>query len=131
MSAIIGSSSGCDDVPHVSIPSANMEFQAARSKPNAASARLTIDVPEDAKLFVDGTLTKGDGSTRNFHTPELPKDQTFFYDLKAEIMVDGAVVTETKRVLVRSGEVLTESFPKLIAAVKNAKEPAVLASKSR
>ena len=105
--------------PQVSIPSQSAEYRAARKSPTASPARLTIEVPADAKLFVDGQLTKGEGASRNFHTPELPIDQTFFYDLKAEVTVAGKVVTETKRVLVRSGEVLSESFPKLLAAVKN------------
>jgi len=124
-----GGCTGCrgivigDGIPHVSIPST--EYQAARTSPNASPARLTIEVPAEAKLYVDGQLTKGEGASRNFHTPELPKDQTFFYDLKAEVEVDGKVVTENKRVLVRSGEVLTEVFPKLIAAVKNAQDAVV------
>ena len=120
-----------DSVPHVSIPSVGVEFQAARTKPNAAPARLTIDLPADAKLFVDGQLTKGEGTSRNFHTPELPKDQTFFYEIKAEVVVDGIPISETKRVLVRAGEVLTESFPKLYMAVKDAKDTGALITKAR
>ena len=112
--------------PQVSIPTVSAEYRAARKSPTASPARLTIEVPADATLFVDGQLTKGDGASRNFHTPELPIDQTFFYDLKAEVVVAGKVVTETKRVLVRSGEVLSESFPKLLAAVKNADETSVV-----
>lgn len=112
--------------PQVSIPSQSVEYRAARQSPTASPARLTIEVPADAKLFVDGQLAKGEGASRNFHTPELPIDQTFFYDLKAEVVVDGKVVTETKRVLVRSGEALSESFPKLLAAVKNADDNAVV-----
>lgn len=112
--------------PQVSIPSTPGEYRAARKSPTASPARLTVEVPADAKLFVDGQLTKGEGASRNFHTPELPIDQTFFYDLKAEVLIDGKVVSETKRVLVRSGEALSESFPKLHAAVKNADDTAVV-----
>ena len=109
-------------------PSRRMEFEAARTKPDAAPARLTIEVPAEAKLYVDGQLTKGEGTSRNFHTPDLVDGQSFFYELKAEVMVDGRPVSETKRVIVRSGEAFTESFPKLVAALK---DPAILASKSR
>ncbi len=117
-------------VPHVSIP-ADSEYLAARTKLNAAPARLTVELPAEAKLFVDGQVTKGEGTSRNFHTPELSKDQTFFYEIKAEVVVDGTVVTESKRVLVRSGDVLTESFPKLLAAVKNAKDASELLTNAR
>ena len=109
-------------------PRQSVEYSAARTKPDAAPARLTIDVPAEAKLFVDGQLTKGEGTTRNFHTPDLADGQTFFYELKAVVMVDGRPVSESKRVLVRSGEAYSESFPKLVAAIK---DPALLASKAR
>jgi uncharacterized protein (TIGR03000 family) len=107
------------------------EFQAAKATPDvAAPCKLTVELPADAKFFVDGQLTKGEGTQRMFHTPELPHGKTFFYDLKAEITVDGKVVVENKRVLVRGGEQLSESFPKLIAAAKtgSSKEPTVVAT---
>ncbi len=112
-------------------PRQPLEFSAARTKPDAAPARLTIEVPAGAKLFVDGQLTKGEGTSRNFHTPDLADGQTFFYDLKAEVLVEGRPVTETKRVIVHSGDALTESFPKLIAALQGAGDPALLVSKPR
>ncbi len=126
--AFYGSANIPDAVPYVSIP---MEFKSARTKSDAAPARLTVEVPAEAKLYVDGQLTRGEGSTRNFHTPDLTDGQTFFYDLKAEVTVEGIPLIETKRVIVRSGEALSESFPKLIAAVKDGKHPTLLATKSR
>lgn len=126
-SIIVGSAG--ESVPHVSIPSVNPEHQASVRSLAAAPARLTIELPATAKLYVDGNLIKGEGISRNFHTPELPRDQTFFYEFKAEVMVDGKPVTETKKVLVRSGDVLTESFPKLLAAAKS--DASTLASSSR
>jgi uncharacterized protein (TIGR03000 family) len=107
------------------------EFQASKAAPAvAAPCKLTVELPADAKFYVDGQLTKGEGSQRFFHTPELPHDKTFFYDLKAEITVDGKLVVENKRVLVRGGEQISESFPKLIAAAKgtSSKEPTVVAT---
>ena len=103
------------------------EFSTTHANPNAAPARMTIEMPADAKLFVDGNLTKGSGASRQFHTPELANGSTYFYELKAELIVDGKPVVEEKRVLVRSGDSLTESFPKLIAAAQQVKDP--LASK--
>jgi uncharacterized protein (TIGR03000 family) len=96
-----------------------LEFQAAQSTPQAAPARLTIELPEDAQLFVDGQATKGTGKSRNFHTPDLNQDRTYFYDLKAIITVEGQEIVEEKRVIVRAGEAVNEAFPKLIAAKAN------------
>lgn len=102
------------------------EYRVASATPTAAApARLTVELPADAMLFVDGQKVAGKGSVRNFHTPDLPEG-TFFYDLKAEVTVDGETVAETVRVLVKAGDTKTESFGKLIAAVKAAKNPVVV-----
>jgi uncharacterized protein (TIGR03000 family) len=114
----LGSTNGA--VPTISIDRTN-EFRAAEAKPAAAPARLTVEVPEAAKLYVDGTLVNGDAATRNFHTPDLTPGKTFYYDLKAEVTVNGKTVKEEKRVLVRAGDVVNEAFPKLIAAAKSDK----------
>jgi uncharacterized protein (TIGR03000 family) len=107
-------------VPTITIDR-SAEFRAAQSKPAAAPARLTVELPANAKLYVDGNLVKGDSTSRDFHTPDLPAGKTFYYDLKAEVVVDGKVVTEDKRVLVKAGDANSESFEKLIAAVKTDK----------
>lgn len=99
-------------------PTVTIDHAAARAKPSAAPARLTVELPAAAKLFVDGELVKGESASRNFHTPDLPGGKTFYYDLKAEVEVNGTTVTESKRVLVKAGDALSESFDKLIAAVK-------------
>lgn len=121
-----GLGSAAPAVPTITIDNTTKEFRAAEAKPNAAPARLTLEVPAAAKLYVDGTLVKGDTATRNFHTPDLTPGKTFYYDLKAEVTVDGKTVTEEKRVLLRAGDVLSESFEKLIAAAKSDKADAVV-----
>lgn len=94
------------------------EHELTRAKPQSGPARLTVELPADATLYVDGVLTKGEGNTRNFHTPDLPAGQTFYYELKAEVTVDGKTLTDSKRVLIKAGAVLNEGFPQLIAAAK-------------
>lgn len=90
----------------------------AKSGSIAAPASLTVDLPASgAKLYVDGVLAAGDGLSRKFHTPELPADQAFFYDLKAEVVVNGKVQTEETRVIVRAGDAVSATFPKLTAAL--------------
>ena len=90
-----------------------------------AAASLSVELPAAAKLYVDGHLIAGTGEARQFHTPELPRGQAFFYEVKAEVEVNGKVEVESKRVVVKAGESLRESFPKLLASVKSAGGPAV------
>jgi uncharacterized protein (TIGR03000 family) len=113
-------------VPTITIDNTK-EFRSAERAPAAAPARLTVELPTSAKLYVDGTLVKGDTASRNFHTPDLPGGKTFYYDLKAEVEVNGKTVTEEKRVLVKAGDARSESFDKLIAAVKKDGDKAVAA----
>lgn len=117
----LGSTNG---VPTITIDGTR-EFRAAEGKPAAAPARLTVELPAAAKLYVDGALVGGESATRNFHTPDLTPGKTFYYDLKAEVTVGGKTVTEEKRVLVKAGDVLSEAFPKLIAAAKSDKTDVV------
>jgi uncharacterized protein (TIGR03000 family) len=86
------------------------------SKPAPAHLRIQLPAPS-AKLYVDGVLAAGEGSTRKFHTPELPTGQSYYYDMKVEVVVNGAFQTEETRVIVRAGETAIASFPKLTAAL--------------
>jgi uncharacterized protein (TIGR03000 family) len=57
---------------------------------------------------------------RHFHTPELAAGQKFYYDAKAVFVKDGKPVEETKRIVVWAGAVVRETFPTVVAAVKDA-----------
>ena len=85
-----------------------------------APARLTVELPTTAKLYVDGAEVAGAGTTRQFHTPDLVSGTAFYYDLRAEVAVNGTVQTEEKRVVVRAGETISASFAKLAAAASEA-----------
>lgn len=97
------------------------------TKKDGMGANLKIRVPAEARLFVDGQLTVLKGSERSFTTPPLISGQRFYYDLKAEITVNGRAVVEEKRVLVEAGADITESFSVLFAAAGG--QPASVAGK--
>ena len=82
----------------------------------SAPARLMFVVPAGAKLFVDGMEVPGTGPKRKFHTPDLPRGKTFFYEFRAEYEVNGTKQVEEKMVAVCAGDVLSESFQKLTLA---------------
>jgi uncharacterized protein (TIGR03000 family) len=86
------------------------------TEPKKLGANIKFQLPADARLYVDGKLTLLTGTERSFTTPGLIVGEKFFYDVKAELMVDGKPVVEQKRVVVEAGANLTESFPTLFAA---------------
>ncbi len=89
--------------------------------------RMVVEVPVDAKLFIDGQLMKTSTERRSFRTPELVPGQQYFYDLRAEVTIDGKTEVETQRVVIQGGATAQASFPKLVAAVEASK--ALAASK--
>jgi uncharacterized protein (TIGR03000 family) len=74
------------------------------------AARLIVELPADAKLYVDDKPTKATSERRIFNTPELEPGQTYYYILRAETVRNGQTQSEIKRVLLHRGEVVQTSF---------------------
>lgn len=91
-----------------------------RPKPDAdkkpGQARLIIDVPAEAKLYIDDQLMKTTSAHRTFRTPALEAGQTYYYVVRAEVAQGGKQYTETRRLLVRAGENVQASFTDLVSA---------------
>jgi len=85
----------------------------------AARARLVLDVPEDARLFVDGQATKATSAVRSFRTPELAPGEEYYYNVRVEVDVDGKTAVQNRRVVVRAGEVIRQQFddPRVVKTV--------------
>lgn len=76
-------------------------------------ARVIVELPEDAKLYIDGQLMKTPSARRVFRTPVLDASKTYFYELKAEVVRDGSTRQETQRIVLRPGQVVSAAFPNL------------------
>jgi uncharacterized protein (TIGR03000 family) len=85
-------------------------------EPEEEEANIIIDVPAGAKLYIDGQLVNSEN--RKFHTPKLPKNKKFYYDLKAEMVVNGKPVTEERMIIVKAGDSINERFGALHTASK-------------
>jgi uncharacterized protein (TIGR03000 family) len=79
-------------------------------------AKLLVEVPTDAKLYIDDRLMKTSAPVRSFSTPTLDDGQAYYYILRAEVVREGKTYQETKRVIVRAGEQVRATFPDLEAA---------------
>jgi uncharacterized protein (TIGR03000 family) len=89
-------------------PLPKKDKEASNASPDRA--RLIVQLPADAKLFIDEQLMKTGSDKRTFNTPVLTRDQTYYYMLRVEATRDGQPITETKRVILKAGEVVRADF---------------------
>lgn len=83
---------GDDDAPERTLAD-------ARESP----ATLQVRLPEEARLFIDGTPTQQASALRTFQTPALTPGLDYTYTLRAELTVDGVANQVTRQVWVRAG----------------------------
>jgi uncharacterized protein (TIGR03000 family) len=88
-----------------------------------APASIQLNIPATATLTVDGAVITGQGELRQFHTPALTIGQQYYYDMTAQMIVNGQPEVQTLRVLVTAGETVSARFDTLI--VKSAATVAV------
>ena len=87
---------------------------APQAVPDQASrnseATLTVSVPNDARVFVNGVQTKSVGSERSYVSRGLQSGFNYTYEVRAEIERDGKIVEETKMVSLTSGRTARVAF---------------------
>jgi uncharacterized protein (TIGR03000 family) len=77
---------------------------------SSTKAKVVVELPENAKLYIDDILMKTGSGVRSFNTPELEPGQAYYYMVRVETVRDGKPVSETRRVIVRSGQVARADF---------------------
>jgi uncharacterized protein (TIGR03000 family) len=75
----------------------------------AETARVTVLLPKDGTLFVDGK-EYGNSAKQTFDTPKLAQGKTYFYILKVEVKAEKKAAPLTKRVTVEAGKDVTVDF---------------------
>lgn len=83
-------------------------------------AKLVVELPSDAKLFIDGQEMKTPNGKRTFNTPALENGQAYYYELRAEVTIAGRKQIESHRAIIRAGTTTKIDFPELTAAVNRA-----------
>lgn len=74
------------------------------------TARVTVNLPADARLWVDQVECPLTSAVRAFNTPALQPGQTYYYTVKMQVDRNGSPVTDSQRVLVTAGEQVTVNF---------------------
>jgi uncharacterized protein (TIGR03000 family) len=77
---------------------------------NAARARVTINVPENARVYVNDRPLALASGTHTINTPPLEKGKPHTYVFKAEVTRNGETVADTQRIFVESGQSVTVQF---------------------
>jgi uncharacterized protein (TIGR03000 family) len=71
-----------------------------------APAKITVQLPASAELYVDDVLCPMVSGTRSFDTPALPAGQQFTYTLR----VEGAGISLSKQVFIEAGQHVQVNF---------------------
>ena len=76
-----------------------------------AQAKVIVQAPPEAKVYLDNQLMKSKSAKRVFATPTLTSGEQYFYDVRMEVVRDGKIDSATQRVVVRAGDEVTVNFP--------------------
>ena len=74
------------------------------------AAQLTVVVPEDAQVYVNGMLTKTPGTLRHFVSYGLKPGYNYTYEVRAVVTRDGETLSDVQVVRVRVGEARDLAF---------------------
>ena len=86
------------------------KLDAPKKQDDTTRAKVLIDVPAQAKLYIDDQPMSNKTGLRTFVTPPLQRGQSYFYDVKIVLTVDGQEKVQTQRVILRAGEVVAANF---------------------
>ena len=75
-----------------------------------ADGLLTVNVPEDAKIYVNGIPTSSTGGARQYVSRNLRLGFNYTYEVKAEMVRDGKPVEVVKTINLRAGETANLAF---------------------
>ena len=69
-----------------------------------ADGTLVVEVPAEARIYVNDRLTSTPGTMREYVSRNLVRGYNYSYEVRAEMEVNGQVVSETKKIDLRAGQ---------------------------
>jgi uncharacterized protein (TIGR03000 family) len=108
----VGVAAGAYVSPYIARPQAVVVASVTNSvsRPDARSALLTVSVPADARVYVNGKATSSTGSFRQYASPNLSQGKTYTYEVRVEANRDGQMVVQSETVQLRAGETQSLAF---------------------
>jgi uncharacterized protein (TIGR03000 family) len=74
---------------------------------------VVVDVPDDAKVYLNGKLMRSTSTRRVYQTPVLEEGETYFYDIQVDVVRDGRTMSQSKRVVINPGQRSVARFDEL------------------
>lgn len=78
--------------------------------PATQSAKVTVKLPSDARLWVDGVYCPLTSATRSFDTPALEVGKHYVYNLRMEMQREGRTISQTQQVRLAAGRNVVVEF---------------------
>jgi uncharacterized protein (TIGR03000 family) len=69
-----------------------------------------VQVPESARIYVNGRPTTSTGSFRQYMSRGLSEGMSYTYEVRAEAVIDGQRIEQTKTVKLHAGETANVAF---------------------
>ena len=73
-------------------------------RPQGSAARLVVNVPSDAKVYLQDQLMTISGPVRRYVSPRLTPGTEYVYQIRVEVERDGRTLSKTTTAKVRSGQ---------------------------
>jgi uncharacterized protein (TIGR03000 family) len=81
----------------------------------AVASRVTVRLPGDARLSINGVASKLTSDKRSFTVPNLEAGRKYAYTFQAEVVRDGKPRSESRRVVFEGGKPVEVDFRSLDA----------------
>ena len=94
--------------------------------PLRSSALLSVKVPAEAKVFVNGRETSSTGIDRDYISRDLRSGARYNYNVRAEFTRDGQIVSEDKSIQLTAGQTASLDFTPGTPSVQTATADSLL-----
>ncbi len=71
---------------------------------------MTVWVPYDAKVIINGRETRSTGSRRQFYSSGLKPGLNYTYAIRAQVIRNGQVQEDTRTVTLTAGQITAVAF---------------------
>lgn len=78
--------------------------EAVMPRPQDGVARVSLRVPEDAEVWIEGVKMRQTGERRHFVTPPLKSGKAYEYEIRVAWTENGRPAAETQRLAVHAGD---------------------------